>query len=132
IAQRLDECRLVGTRVLIEPPLYRGITVVARLVARPRASLARVEAAALDALYAYLNPISGGPDGRGWPFGRPVQAGEIFAVLQALPGVDMVADVRLFGTSPLTGEHGEATQRLAVEPEATLFSCDHQVLVEAS
>src|SRR5207302_2430026 len=58
IAQRLDECRLVGTRVLIEPPLYRGITVVARLVARPRASLARVEAAALDALYAYLNPIS--------------------------------------------------------------------------
>ncbi len=43
----------------------------------------------------------------------------------------MVADVRLFGTSPLTGEHGEATQRLTVEPEATLFSCDHQVLVEA-
>jgi predicted phage baseplate assembly protein len=130
IAQRLDECRLVGTRVLIEPPLYRGITVVARLVARPRASVARVEATALDALYAYLNPISGGPDGRGWPFGRPVQAGEIFAVLQAIAGVDMVADVRLFGTSPLTGEHGEATQRLVVEPEATLFSCDHPVLVE--
>jgi predicted phage baseplate assembly protein len=131
VAQRLDACRLVGTRVLIEPPLYRGITVVARLVARPRASIARVEAAALDALYAYLNPIGGGPEGRGWPFGRPVQAGEIFAVLQALPGVDMVADVRLFGTNPLTGEHGESTQRLPVEPDATLFSCDHQVLVEA-
>ncbi len=31
---RLDDVRLVGTRVLVEPPRYRGITVVARLVAR--------------------------------------------------------------------------------------------------
>ncbi|HEY2706307.1 MAG TPA: putative baseplate assembly protein [Candidatus Dormibacteraeota bacterium] len=131
IVRRLDECRLVGTRVIVEPPLYRGVTVVARLRARPRANLGRLEMAALDAVYAYLNPIGGGPEGRGWPFGRPVQMGEIFAVLQAVPGVDMIGDVRLFGADPITGHRGPATQVLDVEPHATVFSFEHQVLVEA-
>ncbi len=130
IVRRLDGCRLVGTRVIVEPPLYRGVTVVARLAARPRINVGRLEVAALDALHGYLNPVSGGPGGGGWPFGRPVQMGEVFALLQALPGVEMVGDVRLFGADPITGQRGPATQRLEVEPHATVFSYEHQVLVE--
>jgi hypothetical protein len=57
--------------------------------------------------------------------------GEIFAVLQAVPGVDMIGDVRLFGADPITGHRGPATQVLDVEPHATVFSFEHQVLVEA-
>jgi predicted phage baseplate assembly protein len=132
IARRLDQCRLVGTRVLIEPPLYRGVTVVARIAARPRSNPGRLQTAALDALYGYLSPVTGGPEGTGWPFGRPVQAGEIFAVLQALPGGEIVEDVRIFGADPVTGLRGEATQRLAVEPHATVFSFEHQILVEGA
>jgi predicted phage baseplate assembly protein len=131
IAQRLDACRLVGTRVIVEPPLYRGVTVVARLTAKPRVNTGRLEVAALDALYRYLNPIGGGADGVGWPFGRPVQIGEIYAVLQALEGVEMVSDVRLFGADPISGDRGPAVQRVEVEPHATVFPFEHQVLVEA-
>jgi len=130
IASRLDECRLVGTRVLVEPPLYQGVTVVARLRSRPRTAVSRVEAAALDALFQHLNPISGGPDGRGWPFGRPVQAGEIFSILQAVPGVELVEDVRIFGADPTTGSRGQATQRLEVAANSLVFSYEHQVRIE--
>ncbi len=132
IAARLDSCRLVGTRVLVEPPLYQGVTVVARLRSRPRAGVSRVEAAALDALFRHLNPISGGPDGHGWPFGRPVQSGEIFSILQAVPGVDLVEDVRIFGADPTTGSRGQATQRLEVAPNSLVFSYEHQVRVESA
>src|SRR5439155_945951 len=31
IAERLDRCRLIGARVMVQPALYRGVTVVARL-----------------------------------------------------------------------------------------------------
>jgi len=130
IASRLDECRLVGTRVLVEPPLYQGVTVVARLRSRPRTAVSRVEAAALDALFQHLNPVSGGPDGRGWPFGRPVQAGEIFSILQAVPGVELVEDVRIFGADPTTGSRGQATQRLEVAANSLVFSYEHQVRIE--
>ena len=36
VTDRLEECRVIGTRAIVEPPVYRGITVVAKLRARPR------------------------------------------------------------------------------------------------
>jgi len=130
ISDHLDRCRLVGTRVVIEPPTYQGVTVVARLRARPRASVARIRAEALERLETYFNPLVGGPDGTGWPWGRPVQSGDAFAVLQGIDGVELVEEVRLFGANPVTGERGPTTQRLAVAPDSLVFSYQHQVLVE--
>jgi predicted phage baseplate assembly protein len=130
IGDRLDEVRLIGTRVLVSPPKYRGVTVVARVIARPRLDKARVRADALEALYTHLNPISGGPDGKGWPFGRPVQAGDVYALLQRVRGVDLVEDVRLFGANPVTGERGEEAQRLDVDAHSLIFSYEHHVKVE--
>jgi predicted phage baseplate assembly protein len=130
ISERLDEVRLIGTRVLVSPPKYRGVTVVARIIARPRLDKARVRADALEALYKLLNPISGGPDGKGWPFGRPVQAGDVYALLQRVRGVELVEDVRLFGANPVTGERGEEAQRLDVEPHSLIFSYEHHIRVE--
>lgn len=130
IGRRLDECRLIGSRVLVEPPLYRGVTVVARLRARPRSNPARLQEEALEALYRYFNPIDGGPDGGGWPFGRPVHVGEVYSVLQGLRGTELVEDVRLFGADPVSGQRGEAVLRLELEPQALVFSYGHQVLVE--
>lgn len=131
IGNRLDEVRLIGTRVSVEPPSYRGVTVVARVVARPRADVERIRTEALAALYGYLNPISGGPDGEGWPFGRPVQSGEVYGLLQQIRGVDMVEDARLFGANPVTGERGSETRKLELDPYSLLFSYEHQVRVEA-
>ncbi len=131
ITDRLEETRVIGTRVVIEPPVYRGVTVVARLRARPRANPGRLQAEALDALYGYLDPITGGPDAAGWPFGRPVTAGELSAVLQRLRGAELVEDLRIFGADPVTGKRGQQTTRLELEPTALVFSYEHQVLVEA-
>lgn len=128
IAARLDERRLVGTRVVVEPPHYQGITVVARLVASG-ADPNRVSAGALDALYRYLNPLRGGAGGTGWPFGRPVQYGEVFAVLQRVPGVGLVEELRLFPADPITGRRGAAADRIDLASHALVFSQQHQVAV---
>jgi predicted phage baseplate assembly protein len=132
VTRRLDETRLVGTRVAVEPPVYRGVTVVARLRARPRVDPQRLQEDALAELYRYFHPTEGGQDGTGWPFGRPVHSGEVYAALQRLRGTELVEDVRVFGADPVTGERGKATDRLEVERDALVFSYEHQVLVEAS
>jgi predicted phage baseplate assembly protein len=132
IAARLDECRVIGARVLVEPPLYVGVTVVARLRARARSSPIRLQEAVLEALYSYFHPISGGNDGNGWPFGRPVHVGEVYAVLQGVRGTELVEEVRLFGADPVTGRRGAAVQRLDLEPHALVFSYEHQVLIEGA
>ena len=132
ITDRLEEARVIGTRAIVEPPVYRGITVVAKLRARPRANPARLQEEALEALHEYFHPITGGPDGTGWPFGRPINVGEVFSVLQGLRGTEIVEDARLFGADPVSGQRGQQTPRLELEPHALAFSYEHQVLVEGA
>jgi predicted phage baseplate assembly protein len=131
ITRRLDESRLVGTRVVVEPPVYRGVAIDARLRARQRTDPGRLQEDALDALFRYFHPTIGGPDGTGWPFGRPIIAGEVHAALQAVRGIELIEEVRVFGADPVTGERGKATDRLDVDPNGLVFSYDHQVVVEA-
>ncbi|GAA4922263.1 putative phage baseplate assembly protein [Stackebrandtia albiflava] len=129
IAEHLDARRCLGARISVEPPFYQGVTVVARLRPRPRTSPESLEEQATTALYRYLNPLVGGPDDAGWPFGRPVQAGEVYAVLQRVPGVDLVEDLKLFGADPITGRRGGNVPRIDLPPHALAFSYGHQVRV---
>ncbi|MEU7727593.1 putative baseplate assembly protein [Streptomyces sp. NPDC040724] len=128
ITTTLDERRLIGTRLVVEPPVYQGVTVVARLSA-PAADADRVREAALAALFRHLNPLHGGPDGAGWPFGRPVQYGEVFGVLQRAIGDVLVEEIRLFAADPITGRRGAPVDRIDLGPGALVFSYQHQVVV---
>ena len=130
IAEYLDARRPVGARLLVEPPFYQGVTVAARLVPRPSVSAARLRAEAEAALYRYLDPVRGGSDSDGWPFGRPVHSGEVFGVLQRLPGVELVEDVRMFPADPLTGRRGDPVTRIELDRHALVFSHQHQVRVD--
>jgi predicted phage baseplate assembly protein len=129
ITRYLDQRRLIGTRLAVGPPYYQGVTVVATLHAFRAADTDRVRRQAHDALYRHLDPLTGGADGKGWPFGRPVQAGEIFAVLQRVPGVELVDEVILHPADPLTGKRGDATDRIDLDPPSLVFSFDHRVRV---
>lgn len=131
IASYLDERRVIGARVAVEPPVYQGITLAVRIRARPRVSTDRLHDEAVAALFRYFHPLRGGPDGSGWPFGRPVNVGEVYAVLQRLAGVELVEDAKLFPADPLTGRRGASTSRLVLDQHALVFSYDHQVLVQA-
>ncbi|MFE0690791.1 putative baseplate assembly protein [Streptomyces xiamenensis] len=129
ITDHLNERRPVGSRLLVQPPLYQGLTIVASLQSVRGAALERLREAALTALYTYFNPLIGGPEGQGWPFGRPVQSGEVFAVLQRVAGVDLVEDIRLFPADPLTGERAEPVSRIELDAHALVFSYEHQLRV---
>ncbi|ANJ25712.1 putative baseplate assembly protein [Agromyces aureus] len=131
LADDLEHRRTVGARLAIEPPLYQGITIVAKLIARPRVAVERLREDAVAALYTYFDAARGGADGGGWPFGRPVLAGEVYAVLQALPGTELVDEVLLFGADPVTGKRGDPVQRIDLEPDALVFGFEHRVRVTA-
>lgn len=129
ISDRLDACRLVGTRLLVEPPEYQGVTVVARVTATPDARPATVQEAALRALYAYLSPEHGGPGGDGWPFGRPVQAFDLSSVLARVDGVAQIEDLLLFPAEQ-DGTRGAPVSRVDLGPGMLAFSYQHQVRVQ--
>ncbi|MGA8679745.1 MAG: hypothetical protein WB592_04645, partial [Acidimicrobiales bacterium] len=131
ISEYLDERRTLGARVSVEPPHYQGLTAVVRIRARPRWDPEEVAREGTRALYSYFHPIIGGPNGTGWPFGRPVRVGELYAVLQDVPGIDYLEDTRLFPADPLTGERGESVNQILLDQNSLVFSYEHVLRVEA-
>ena len=131
ISAYLDERRLVGTRMVIEPPEYQWITAVISVRARARYRAEDVRKQVLSAVYRLFDPLEGGPEGNGWPLGRSVQAHEVNAALARIPGVDMAEEisVQLFPADPATGRRGSAVQRLPLAPTALVYSYEHQVRV---
>jgi predicted phage baseplate assembly protein len=129
VRSHLDSRRMIGARIQLTPPRYLGVTVVLRLRARPNADIADVRDRAVAALYGYFDPLHGGRDRDGWPFGRPVLLGEVYSVVQRVEGVDLVEDARMFPADPMTGDRGGAVDRIDLEADSLVFSYGHQVQV---
>lgn len=96
----LDERRLLGVQVQLQEPEYIGVAVQTEVGLESAYDNSPAQQEILCnlriALYRYLNPLIGGPEGKGWPFGRPVYPSDIVALLQQTPGVRYLGAVLLF------------------------------------
>jgi len=116
--------RTVGTRLVVVGPQYVEVRARAAVRVRPRADAARAQADVVAALDAFLDPMSGGPDGRGWPFGRDVFRSEILQVIDSVPGVDYVSSLELFA-----GDDDAPCGNVCVGATALATPGQHQVEV---
>jgi len=91
----LDERRLLATRHHVVGPEYVPITISGDLILQKDAMRDIVVKNAEKALQKFLDPLSGGFDQNGWPFGRDVYVSEVYEVLEKVPGVDFVENVIL-------------------------------------
>ena len=80
----------------------------ATLVLGPGADPAAATTAAQAAIRGFLHPVTGGPSGRGWPFGRAVHRSEVLQLLDQVPGVDHVHGLVL-SCEPHPGSCGDIT-----------------------
>jgi predicted phage baseplate assembly protein len=132
VAEYLDERRLIGTTVELQPMKLRGMSVVVNLQALPRTDLARIEEEVAYALYVYLNPLVGGRLeglGEGWELGRALNQGELYGIVHAVPGVDYVKILRVYETDIETGkqEAKPAGTHIPLAPDETIASGTHIV-----
>jgi hypothetical protein len=97
VASYLRRRRIVGTRIEVVAPVYLDVSVQAEVQALPGSNKATLQAAVVAALNQFLDPLHGGLDGSGWPFGRAVYRSEIMRVIDEVPGVDYVASLALLG-----------------------------------
>jgi len=175
ILAHLDQYRLLTTTLRVREPNYLGVRATVQVVASqytpPEVVRSRVE----QSLRQLISPLvlgrgvlgpSGdsrdgdftdilGADWQGWPFGRDLYVSEVFSLLQQVPGVKHVLDVRLsyrpvipsreqaaargvLGSAGSDGDEREAfktalttvTQRMMRVPLDTLLcSLEHEVQV---
>jgi len=120
---------------------YRWLSVRANLMVKSRPDVEavereqlrkRIQEDALRLLYRFIHPVTGGPDGEGWPFGKSLTLGDVYPLLQTVPDVEYVEEVRFrsvtFGADG-TRQIG-ADERLVRLGETEVLCSDlHEIVV---
>lgn len=151
----LDKYRLLTTILRIREPGYYGVKVKADIVVDDHRQPEAVRSDVLDRLNRFLCPLSDGtdkekeifgPKWEGWPFGRGLFVSELYSVIQKVPGVRHVMDVKVsykeivpMELTPLElGEKIEGLEEdlvplkermLAVPSDTLLCSLEHEIQV---
>ncbi len=124
----LDERRLLTTRLDVRAPAYRWVSARVQLRAAQGINPAEVEAQVLARLHRFLNPLTGGTDGNGWPFGRTLFVSDVYQSLQGMPNLEFVRQVELFTTSPGNGPQGKAIEEIDLVAHSVVASGQHEVV----
>lgn len=95
VQRHLEPRRLVTSEIHAIAPHYRRVSVSATLHLACDADSATVLRAAAARIDAFFDPLTGGPAGQGWPFGRTVYRSEVMALLADTPGVARVGALGL-------------------------------------
>ncbi len=129
VREHIEPRRLLGVSVEIGQPRYLGVSIVARVEVQAGRDPELTRQRAMDALYADLDPVTGGPDGRGWPWDVPLTVSHVVARLAAVDGVARVQDVLLFEADERTGERApNGLTYMPLEPDALWFPVRHMVM----
>ncbi|MGH2562172.1 MAG: putative baseplate assembly protein [Thermomicrobiales bacterium] len=125
----LDERRLITTMLDVRPARIIRVAVQATVACHIPAQTEHIRARVEQALYQLLNPVTSGPDGfGGWPFGRDLSIYDVHAAIQRVPGIELIADVRLSVVDD-RGRSRDAGARVAVPPDTVIASDRHLVTV---
>lgn len=125
----IDERRPIGSTIRIEPPKYLGVSIMCRIAVTPGATKERVIADADRAIADFLHPVTGGYDGKGWPFGRQLVLGDIHGILGHVPGLLYVDLLRLVAVDAVTGQRGEPGDRVVPAQLDLLFNVSNDIEV---
>ena len=126
----LDERRLLTTRIEVHEPNYVWVTVQTRIRTLPKAEPERVRRDVSIALYRFLHPYFGGPDGTGWQFGAPLTIDKVYALIQSVPGVEYATELNLYPinmTDPNGQRLGKPQQVIPVPANSVIVSYYHNV-----
>ncbi|MCL1864388.1 MAG: putative baseplate assembly protein [Spirochaetes bacterium] len=88
--------KLVGSKLKVESPSYRSITVDLKLVYRKGIAETQIAYEQIEmSLRRFLHPITGGPLGEGWEFGMPLTKNDIFTVLEGIDSVHFIEEIEI-------------------------------------
>ncbi len=148
ITRYLDTYRLLTTQLIVREPRYLGVKVEAEIVPHPHSNPDQVRERVHRELCLLISPLNIGrpaliPDGEewnGWEFGRDLYIADLYALIQRVPGVRYVRDVRFASTpiqpgkgartpEPTQSTENNALRVLHVPPDTLLCSLEHAISV---
>ena len=91
-------------QIAVLPARYFPVAMEVVLAPLDASAAGQTRQLVLGRLADFLHPLTGGPEGRGWPFGRDVHLSDVASLLEGTRGVDYVESIVLIGNGVPQGE----------------------------
>ena len=116
----------------VRDPVYVGVSVNLTLMAVTASSVPVVEKTAYQDLKKFLNPLTGGFKGKGWPFGRMPCISDFYNLLENTENVDRVKSISVTLKTNVGQEYvltPEKNVEISLAPYSIIYSSIHNVNV---
>ena len=121
----LNRHRLLTDKVEVKGPKYVGISVKVSVNIETGYSEEGRKNKITEVLTDFLDPLKGGGNGKGWPFGRTVYSSEIYSLIEKVEGVDCVQSVDMESPQKNVNEQGN----IEVDEDTLVYSTSHQITI---
>lgn len=137
LQRNLDQYRLLTTRIRIRLPNYEWVSVDVRVNRIPGVPNSTVEEFILRRLYRFLNPLVGGSNETGWPFGKSLHKSEVHQFLiqpsvereELFPDLTIEMIESMIPYTNITMTHqGRSTNEVDLKDDSVIASGKHQVM----
>jgi hypothetical protein len=110
--------------IVVDGAKYVKVNISVDVYSKSIDLAAQVDINARDKLRAFLHPLTGGPSGGGWEFGRGIAASDVYVLLEEIEGVDHVEKLMF------TYDEKEATDFVEIDPNALVSNGTHTINVK--
>lgn len=132
VGQHLNKHRLITTQIKAIKPYFVEVSVKAVVRIYPKYNPERTRQKIKDFLtQQFLNPLTGGDQGKGWSFGRTVYRSEVYqAITNSTEAVDCVKDLKLIIVNPSENIKVNRAGNIPLVPHSLVYSTKHQIEIE--
>jgi predicted phage baseplate assembly protein len=117
----LETKRISTSTLTITEPRYLKISITASICPKKMEESDLVRRQVKEKLDLYFHPLKGGPEGKGWDFGRDVFVSEICKVIEDIEGVDHAEDVKILDS--------EYEDFVKVDEDVVVSSGTHEIYI---
>jgi len=114
----------VGVEIVAAAPVYHTVSVEASVVIDPSVSRNDAVQNVISLCDSYLDPITGGDDGLGWPFGGTLSNAAFVRQLLTVDGITAVPSLLFI----VDGIRGQKCGDVSIPANALVWPQDHNVL----
>jgi hypothetical protein len=93
VEEYLDPRRLIGTVVEVASPVYTDVGIHVKIELTSYEKLEIIRENVRTGILNYFDPLTGGSNGSGWPYGRPLIIYEVVQVVEDTNGVKRIVSV---------------------------------------
>jgi predicted phage baseplate assembly protein len=112
----LSARKLVGTKLKVEAPVYRSISINLKLVFQKDISELQIMCEQVELkMRRFLHPITGGPQGNGWEFGMHLTRNDIFTVVDSMDIVYSIEEIVI-----IDNVTGMGVEKLVLEEDSLI------------